>query len=142
MKNEDKILLNKVFKKYPAIQAVYLFGSAASGKMHQESDLDLAIITNDPSLSEKKLDILTDLARVGFSDVDLVFPDDSDLVLLYETIRQNILIYYVPEFDRGALYSKIVRQYLDFVPYLEVHRVAYKRRILKGSSRSDSQAFN
>ena len=141
MKNEDKILLNEVFKKYPAIHAVYLFGSAASGKIHQESDLDLAIITNDPSLSEKKLDILTDLAHVGFSDVDLVFPDDSDLVLLYETIRENILIYHIPEFDRGSTYSKVVRQYLDFYPYLTVQRQAYKRRILNGSIRSGSQTI-
>jgi predicted nucleotidyltransferase len=36
-------ILKIVFKRYPAIQAVYLFGSSASGRAHAESDLDLAV---------------------------------------------------------------------------------------------------
>ncbi len=33
--------LTGVFEKYSDIQAVYLFGSVASGQMHRESDLDV-----------------------------------------------------------------------------------------------------
>jgi predicted nucleotidyltransferase len=40
--------LEKVFRKYADIQAVYLFGSTASGKTHEESDLDLAILPISP----------------------------------------------------------------------------------------------
>lgn len=36
--------LTKVFQRYPGIQAVYLFGSSATGVTHQESDLDLAVV--------------------------------------------------------------------------------------------------
>lgn len=36
--------LPDIFAKYPDIQAVYLFGSAVTGRMHAESDLDLAIV--------------------------------------------------------------------------------------------------
>jgi len=51
-----------VFKRYPQVQAVYLFGSQASGKAGPGSDLDLAIIPADASLKERKLDILAELA--------------------------------------------------------------------------------
>jgi predicted nucleotidyltransferase len=128
----DPDLLPKVFQQYPDIQAVYLFGSIATGKSHRESDLDLAIVPRSGALRERRLEILTDLACHGFCEVDLVFLDTDDIVLKYEAVRQNLVIYQTEDFDRGSYYSKIVRQYLDFLPYLKVQREAYKRRILSG----------
>lgn len=109
-----------------------MFGSVAAGGAHGESDLDLAIVPRSGSLREKKLEILTDLARYGFCNVSLVFLDTDDIVMKYEAIRQNRLIYHTEDFDRGSMYSRVMRQYLDFAPYLEVQREAYKRRILSG----------
>jgi predicted nucleotidyltransferase len=133
--------LQDVFQRYPAIQAVYVFGSIGSGKTHQGSDLDLAIVSPSMTLKEKKLRLLTDLARRGFCDVDLVFLDTKDIVLKYEAIRQNHLIYATHNFDRGSMYSKVIRQYLDFEPYLKTQRKAYKRRIERGSTGSHSKAI-
>lgn len=130
--NPDIKLLERVFKNYSEIEAVYLFGSAGTGKLHSESDIDLAIYPDTPGLREKKLSILTELAQLGFCDVDLVFMDKNDIVLQYEAVRQNIIVYRASGFDRGATYSKIVRQYLDFYPYLTEQRNAYKKRILSG----------
>lgn len=82
--------------------------------------------------TQQRLEILTDLARHGFCRVDLVFLDTQDIVLKYLAIRHNRIIYQRPDFDRGSYYSKIIRQYLDFQPYLEAQRQAYKRRLLHG----------
>jgi len=125
-------ILPQVFQKYPGIQAVYLFGSLASGRVHRESDLDLAIVPRHSSVRDRRMDILADLARQGFCNVDLVFLDTDDIVLKYEAVRQNRLVYQAEDFDRGAMYSQVVRQYLDFAPYLKTQREAYKRRILHG----------
>ena len=62
-------------------------------------------------------------------NVDLVFLNDQDLVLQYEAVRQNRLVYAREDFDRGATYSKIMRKYLDLEPYLRAQCAAYKRRI-------------
>ena len=132
MKNSDLKTLVSVFERYPEIDAVYLFGSSVHGRVHPESDLDLAIIPGDRNLRNKKLEILADLARLGFCNVDLVFLDGTDIVLQYEAVRQNTLVYQKAGFDRGETYSRIVRQYLDFYPYLCVQRKAYKKRILNG----------
>ncbi len=122
--------MRRVFRRYPEIEAVYLFGSAAEGRAHAGSDLDLAVVTTDAALREKKLDLLTELAKAGVCDVDLVFLDGRDLVLAYEAVRPNRLIYARDGFARGAFYSKIVRMYLDFEPYLRRQREAYRRRVL------------
>ena len=131
--------LKNVFKLYPAIQAVYLFGSYANGNPHAESDLDLAIVPDGPQVRPQKLAILTELARIGFCDVDLVFLDTEDIVLKYEAIRKNKIVYARPDFDRGSLYSKIIRQYLDFLPYLKIQRDYLKRRILEGKTKNNLQ---
>ena len=134
----DVQILNRIFKRYSDIQAVYLFGSSASGHTHTASDLDLAIVPRNRQIRAAKLDILADLVRAGFCDVDLVFLDTDDIVMKYEAVRQNQLVYQAEDFDRGAYYSQVVRKYLDFLPYLEVQRKAYKRRILVGQNRSNS----
>ena len=123
-------LLPDIFKTYPGIQAVYLFGSAASGQLHPESDLDLAIYPRDGNVRAQKLDILADLARHGFCDVDLVFLDTQDTVLKFESVRKNRLLYCADGFDASAFFSLVLRQYFDFVPYLKTQREAYKRRVL------------
>ena len=128
----DLEILPQIFAKYPGIQAVYIFGSRATGVARETSDLDLAVVPRNHQVRQQRLDILADLARHGFCDVDLVFLDTDDITLQYEAVRQNRLIYQTADFDRGALYSKIVRQYFDFLPYLNVQREAYKRRILNG----------
>ncbi|HLC17225.1 MAG TPA: nucleotidyltransferase domain-containing protein [Thermodesulfovibrionia bacterium] len=102
--------------------------------MGYNSDLDLAIYTQSESFSARKLDILHDLARFGFCKVDLVFLDQADIILQYEAVRQNMVVYHTESFNRGTTYSNIVRKYLDFLPYLEVQRKAYKKRILDGKT--------
>jgi hypothetical protein len=82
------------------------------------------------SVHEQKLQILADLVRLGMDNVDLVILDLQDLVLTYEAIRYNRIVYKKPDFDRGAMYSYVVRRYLDFRPTLDRQREAYKRRLL------------
>ena len=126
--------LTNVFRAHPDVQAVYLFGSRAIGRADAESDLDLAVVPRSGALRGRRLDLLADLAAHGFCNVDMVFLDTRDVVLRYEAVRLNQLVYQADDFDRGAMYSRVVREYLDFLPYLEVQREAYKRRILSGQA--------
>ncbi len=135
----DLNILPDIFKKYPGVQAVYLFGSGASGRLHAESDLDLAVYSDNPAVRARRLDILTELTRRGFNNVDLVFLDKNDIVLRFEAVRQNRLVYRAQDFDAGSFFSLVIRQYFDFAPYLKTQREAYKRRILHdGQDRSYS----
>ena len=72
-------LLPGVFSKYRGVKAVYLFGSAASGKLKPDSDLDIGIVPADDSIHDKKLDLLTDLAYLGFCNVELLKIETSPI---------------------------------------------------------------
>lgn len=130
----DLSLLRQIFQNYPDILAVYLFGSAATGRLHSESDLDLAIVPRDAALRDKRLEILTDLTRYGFDRIDLIFLDMDDVVLKFEAVRHNNIVYQAEGFDKGSYFSKVVRQYFDYKPYLKAQRKAYKRRVLSGQA--------
>jgi predicted nucleotidyltransferase len=130
----DLGLLEPIFAQFPGILAVYLFGSTVSGKRNRESDLDLAIVPLDKHVRSQRLEILTELARQGFCNVDLAILDTNDIVLKFEAVRPNYLVYQTEAFDRGSYHSKVIRQYLDFEPYLKVQREAYKQRILSGQA--------
>jgi len=132
--NPDISLLQEIFAGFKGIQAVYLFGSTLKETNHTESDLDLAIVPDKKKVREQRLEILFRLAEAGFCNVDLVFLDTDDIVLKYEAVHHNQLIYQRNDFERGTYYSTIIRQYLDFLPYLSDQRAAYKRRILNGQS--------
>ena len=132
--NTDLSVLPDIFAEFPGIEAVFLFGSTAGGRSHQESDLDLAVLGGGADRSAFRLDLLTALARRGFCNVDLVLLDTEDIVMKFEALSPNRLIYRSKDFERGAFYSKVIRQYLDFLPYLDIQRKAYKRRILHGKT--------
>lgn len=126
-KAPDLNLLPEIFARRPEILAVYLFGSTASGAVHAESDLDLALVLRPGVVSFPKLDLLADLAQAGFCNVDLVALNTDDIVLEHEAVRQHRLLYQTEGFDSGAFFSEIIRKFLDFRPYLDVQRQAYKK---------------
>ena len=63
---------------------------------------------------------------------DIVFLDVNDIVLRFEIVKHNRVIYRTDDFDSGAMFSLTLRQYTDFLPYLKVQREALKKRILHG----------
>lgn len=125
----------EVCKQYPCIRAVYLFGSYATGQPNPNSDVDLAIVPADSTAREHMLDIMADLVRHVHDRIDLVFLDTPDVVLRFEAVRHNRLVYQTPDFDPGTYTSRIVREYWDFRPYLDAQRRAMKERMLANGSR-------
>jgi predicted nucleotidyltransferase len=121
-----------ILARYPAIEAGYLFGSHARGEARHDSDLDLALVGDPSKLQDLKLDVLTDLTAAGFDRIDLVCLDDTDIILSFEAVSPNCPIYLRDGFDHGSDFSRTLREYFDFEPYLRAQREALKARALSG----------
>jgi len=124
--------LKDIFAGYNEIKAAYLFGSYADGKQNKNSDLDMGILLDEEYNKMIKLDILTELTQNNFDNIDLVVINNASILVKYEIVKHNRLIYCRNDFDFSAYYSKVVRLYLDFKPYLEVQRMYLKERIING----------
>jgi predicted nucleotidyltransferase len=132
----DKVLsLAPLFGPLKAIEAVYVFGSYASGKAQQKSDLDLGIVCKPGTVSdEDKLYLLTEITRHGFDRIDLVLVDGSDHFLAHEVVKYHKLLFQKEDFDHPTFFSKVTRQYLDFLPTLKLQAEALKTRLATRSS--------
>jgi len=131
-----------VMPAFPEVKAVFLFGSMAEGRSRVDSDIDLAVVPEkgrSGKIRLRKLDFLAALVKAGLDHVDLAILDDNDVVLRYEAVRPNYLLYAREDFDLGAYYSRALREYLDFLPFLKLQRKALRQRLLHAWAGGDSQ---
>lgn len=114
----QKKSLSTLFKRFPEIQLVYLFGSRARGDAVQASDHDFAIYV-DPKKKKRAFDILLELsAKIG----SILKSDNYDVVIINLTnniimknniVNQGVVIYEKPGV-RLDLELAIVGEYRDF----------------------------
>ncbi|RKD32295.1 type VII toxin-antitoxin system MntA family adenylyltransferase antitoxin [Thermohalobacter berrensis] len=130
----DKSLekIKRVFSDFDDVKAVYLFGSYADNKENRFSDIDLGILLKDKYDKKIKLDILSEMAEIGFCKVDLVILNEAPILMKYEIVKHNKLIYKKDNFDSNSYFSSVIRRYLDFNPFLEVQNKYFKERLLNG----------
>jgi uncharacterized protein len=103
----------------------------AGGRAGPHSDLGLAVVPANPAARGRRVDILAALVAAGLDDVDLAILDGVDVVLRFEAVSPNRLVYAREGFDQGAYYSCAVREYFDLLPILAIQGEALKRRLLR-----------
>lgn len=132
--------LRAVFAGHPAVRGAYVFGSVATEQEWDGSDLDLGIVVEegawDPSDKVPLIGECMDAARRA--RIDLVVLNDAPLVLQFEAVRPNVILYAADDFDPGVFSSKVLRMYWDFQPHLRRQRKAYKRRLLNEGRHGES----
>ena len=84
-------VLKPFFDKDSAIAEVRLFGSQARGNSNENSDIDLAIISNN--LNAVKFGLLHRVAVDNDLDVDFVYTDWDKLMLAKYELDVNYWIY-------------------------------------------------
>lgn len=127
-------ILNKIYKSYKKINAIYLFGSFADGFYRKGSDLDIAILFFEP-LSEFKffsleLEIGEILERKIKTNIDLVILNKAPLPLAFKIIK-NKLLFERNAVKRALFESKILSLYYD---YKISHRAYYQMIIDKAKA--------
>lgn len=132
--------LRTVFSVHPAVRGAYVFGSVTTEQEWSGSDLDLGIVVDedewDPSDKVPMIGACMDATRRDW--IDLVVLNDAPLVLQFEAVRPNVILYAADGFDPGAFSSKVLRMYWDFQPHLRRQRKAYKRRLLTEGRHGES----
>ncbi len=99
------------------VQLVYIFGSYVSKSYGIEPDIDIAVLTAQPS----NLDTYDDLYRLFsdyFSDehkeVDIAFLDTAPLSLKFDVVTSGRLLYEETAGSSLDYKEKIMKEYLDF----------------------------
>lgn len=115
------------------IVAVYLFGSAAQGKAHQLSDIDVAILFVDTlSLDDvfsRTIAIGTHLESLFSVPIDVVALNRAPIFLRFQVIRSGELLLERDRTQRCIFHMRTMNAYFDFKPFLEYQRNEMVRRI-------------
>jgi len=119
--------LTKIFKRYPKIKLVYLFGSRARGKEGPLSDYDFAFYLNEKDRSkifDIKLKLLDEITRaLGTDKVDVVVLNlVEEPEMKYNIIKEGRLIFEREPF-KVLVEPRILNEYFDFHDLLLRHNL-------------------
>ena len=116
----DKIpsLVNKL-KKDEEIIALYLYGSAVTGKLRPLSDIDLAVLLKKDMTNNERFDfhlhLITEVSSIlETDDFDLVLLNDAPVRFSYNIIKTGKLLFYTEKMTLINFIDKTVLKYLDF----------------------------
>lgn len=131
--NKAKNFIEDINRRYK-IKFAYIFGSQATGKATENSDIDIAIYFQEeyPPMEEVFIrgDIIEDGKAFFKKDVDIVSLNNASLLLKYEIIHDGIVL--KDDDDRADFESLSLREYFDFKYYSDIYDNAMIERIRKG----------
>lgn len=122
--------LYKIFRLYPEIKLVYLFGSRVSGEVGPLSDYDFGIYLDEKDLKKRfnlRLKLIAEISKELKEDkVDVCILNDTDgPELKYNIIKNGRLIFEKKPF-KVSVEPKILNEYFDF------HFSLLKHNLTKG----------
>lgn len=131
--DEAKCFIFDINKKY-AIKFAYIFGSQATGKASENSDVDIALYFSNSYTNLEAAFIRGEIIEEGKSffkkNVDIVSLNNASLLLKYEIIHDGIVI--KDDDERGDFESLSLREYFDFKYYSDIYDNVIIEKIKKG----------
>ncbi len=107
-----KEMLAPITKQF-GLRFIVLFGSAARGKMHEESDIDVGVLTDHPVTFNKRLKLWYELSSLFHAEIDLAVLNHAEPVLGFEVARDGKLLCERDKFAWENWRSYKIRQYWD-----------------------------
>ncbi|WP_422444865.1 type VII toxin-antitoxin system MntA family adenylyltransferase antitoxin [Thermoanaerobacterium sp. DL9XJH110] len=125
--------LPEVFEKRPDIVAGYIYGSHATGKTTDLSDIDIAVLLQGETSFEAELELIGDISEaLHTDDFDLVILNNCPPYLQYEVISSGRLIYEKDRELRCDFQVKALQRYFDVKHIYDEYNYYLKKRIREG----------
>jgi predicted nucleotidyltransferase len=123
----------KILKKLN-ISLIYLFGSSIIGTQRAESDIDIGVVFEKPEGIKNTMILFEELYQslsqdFPDRDLDIVFLDFVPLTLQFEVVTTGKVIYRVSREFEYDYKEKIIKEYIDFKPLLDVQDQILLERI-------------
>ena len=117
--------LTETLARLPDLRLAILFGSLATGRHTPDSDLDLAVDLGTPMNTERKMQLIAELAAATGRPVDLIDLQTVGEPLLGRILQQGVRLH-GSNTDYGRLLARHLFDEADFMPYYR--RILRERR--------------
>ena len=114
------------------LKLAILYGSAATGKMRADSDVDIAVLFDRPLNGEKKMELIARLQTGLRRDVDLADLFSLNGTILKQILRKgHVLVQSKPGVLAGLVQRMIYNQ-TDMMPYVSRTLMERQKRFVHG----------
>lgn len=125
------------YARAKGVEALYLFGSTASGRRTPLSDVDVAVLLPEhvpqEEYLEQRLGMIAELSELlGTDAVDLVILNLAPPLLVHRVITRGKLVYARDDLRRTRFEARAIQEYLDLKPLYELERRYLRERIKEG----------
>lgn len=113
------------------VEVAYLFGSYATGRQHEDSDVDVGVVFGDPG----NVDFSTisglekELSQELDKEVDVRVMDGGDPRFVYNILRTGEPVFIGDEGLRRGFEHRVMRKYLDMKPFYDEYDRYVEERV-------------
>ena len=118
--------IGQVLARHPSIVVAILFGSLATGRNRNDSDLDLAVASTTPLDPQTRLQLIEELAVGLGRPVDLIDLAQTHGPLLQQILTKGRLLTCTDRTRYADLLLRVVYEEADVMPYYR--RILAERR--------------
>lgn len=116
----------------PGLRLVILYGSAATGKMRADSDVDIALLFDRPLDAEQKMMLISRLESVLHREVDLIDLFALSGTILKQILRKGRVLIQKKSGALAELTRRMIYNQADMMPYVSRTLMERQRRFLYG----------
>ena len=114
--------LSQVGQTYPALQAIFLFGSQTDGYARPNSDIDLGLLTDDPLTLSTRLKLEVALCQaLERENLDCILLNQAPILLRFRAIQGQILYEKNPILVSDFM-QNTMHEYYDFQHVLNTYQ--------------------
>lgn len=133
LSKQDKLAM--IFSAY-GLSAVYLFGSYADGTAKAGSDYDLGLLFRErPSFEQAvilEMEIAEKVSGILAAEADTVILNLASIEMKFIVIKQGVVIYSEDDEFRTDFEDIVIRDYLDFKPFLDTFSREAREAVKEG----------
>lgn len=116
----------------PGLRLAILYGSAATGKMRADSDVDIALLFDHPLNAEQKMSLISRLEGRLQRDVDLTDLFDLSGTILKQVLRKGRVLIQTKTGVLAELIRKMIYNQTDMMPYVSRTLIERQQRFIHG----------
>lgn len=122
----------EVLRAEPGLRLAILYGSAATGKMRADSDVDIALLLDRPLGAERKMELISRLESELRRDADLVDLFDLNGTILKQILHKGRVLVQTNPGELAGLVRKMIYNQADMMPYVFRTLIERQRRFIHG----------
>ena len=112
----------------PQVTLVYLFGSAVDSDTPNVRDVDLAVVTDPPFVTDQLMKCRADLIEATRAPIDLISLNEASIMLAWEVVDRGVCLFARDPDVETDFVTRARARYWDFKPYRDVQwRLAGER---------------